>query len=97
MALAADPLPTRLAGRVQWIAGGKMLLIPQVGGVPVNVDLGQVPQEQYANLRQGASITVDGVFSTDGRRMIATAVIPTGEREERVDSQPVTIPSPTQP
>jgi hypothetical protein len=74
-----------------------MLVIPQVGGVPVNVDLGQVPQEQYANLRQGTLVAVDGVFSTDGRRMIATAVIPAGEREERVDGQPVTIPTPTRP
>jgi hypothetical protein len=97
VALAADPTPVRVDGRVQWIAGAKMLLIPDGGGVPVNIDLGQVPQEQYANLRQGASVSVAGVFSTDGRRMMATAVMAAGEREERVDGQPVAIPTPTRP
>jgi hypothetical protein len=97
LAPAADPVPIRIDGRVQWIAGAKMLVIPHVGGLPVNVDLGDVPQEQYANLRQGASISVAGVFSTDGRRMMATAVTPAGEREERVDGQPVAVPSPTRP
>jgi hypothetical protein len=96
-AAAADPTPIRVDGRVQWIAGAKMLVIPDTGGLPVNVDLGQVPQEQYANLRQGAGVAVSGVVSTDGRRMMATAVVPTAEREERLDGQPVAIPAPARP
>jgi hypothetical protein len=73
-----------------------MLVIPDAGGVPVNVDLGQVPQDQYANLRQGESISVAGVFSTDGRLMRAIAIVPAGEREVRVDGQPIAIPDPTE-
>ena len=86
---------SRVDGRVQWIAGGKLMLIPRAGGLPVNVDLGRVPQEQYSNLREGSLVRVEGEFSTDGRRLVASAVAPTGEREERIDSQQVTIPDTT--
>jgi hypothetical protein len=34
-------------GRVQWIAGTKMSVIPRAGGPPFSVDLGRVPLEQY--------------------------------------------------
>ena len=64
-----------LSGRVQWIAGQKMLLLPRSGGVPVNVDLVQVPLEQYARLTQGSQVRVDGVISNDGRRVLATSVV----------------------
>lgn len=101
LCLAALALPAfaqtvaRIDGRVQWIAGGKLMLIPRAGGLPVNVDLGRVPQEQYANLREGSLVRVEGEFSTDGRRLVASALAPTGEREERIDGQPVTIPNAT--
>lgn len=67
----------RLEGRVQWIAGEKMMLLPY-GGLPVNVDLGQVPLSQYATLTQGSAIVVIGVVSSDGRRLIATGIGPGG-------------------
>jgi primosomal replication protein N len=43
--------------------------------VPVNVDLVQVPLEQYARLTQGSQVRVDGVISNDGRRVLATSVV----------------------
>ena len=71
----AQPEDVLLSGRVQWIAGQKMLLLPRSGGVPVNVDLVQVPLEQYAGLTQGSQVRVDGVISNDGRRVLATSVV----------------------
>jgi len=72
---AAQPEDVLVSGRVQWIAGQKMLLLPRSGGVPVNVDLVQVPLEQYAGLTQGSQVRVDGVISNDGRRVLATSVV----------------------
>jgi hypothetical protein len=44
--------PVRLGGRVQWIAGGKMAVIPDAGKVSVTVDLTRVPVDQYQTLKQ---------------------------------------------
>ncbi|PWU21297.1 MAG: hypothetical protein C5B48_11465 [Candidatus Rokuibacteriota bacterium] len=74
----------RLDGRVQWIAGEKMMLIPRSGGVPVNIDLTQVPQERYAALVPGTLVVVDGLVSSDGRRMIATSIATEPTPEEQV-------------
>ena len=65
----------RLDGRVQWIAGPKMLVLPRAGGQPVNIDLTRVPQDQYATLKDGNLVRIDGLRSTDGRRMIAASVL----------------------
>ena len=65
----------RLLGRVQWIAAQRMMLLPQSGAVPVNVDLNQVPLAQYSAVAQGNQVAVDGVISNDGRRIIATSVV----------------------
>ena len=65
----------RLLGRVQWIAAQRMMLLPQSGAVPVNVDLNQVPLAQYVAVVQGNQVAVDGVISNDGRRIIATSVV----------------------
>ena len=65
----------RLLGRVQWIAAQRMMLLPQAGAIPVNVDLNHVPLAQYAAVVQGNQVAVDGVISNDGRRIIATSVV----------------------
>lgn len=84
----------RLDGRVQWIAGAKMLLIPSAGGSPVNIDLTRVPLDQYAGLRESDVVRVNGLFSTDARRLMAVTIQPFTVAEERVDGQDVTIPLP---
>ena len=78
----SQPLPVdgqgqdvRLLGRVQWIAAQRMMLLPQAGAIPVNVDLNHVPLAQYAAVVQGNQVAVDGVISNDGRRIIATSVV----------------------
>jgi hypothetical protein len=79
----------RVDGRIQWIAGEKMMLIPQSGGgVPLNVDLTQIPQEQYSALTQGTLVTVNGVVSYDGRRVIAMSITIQPVPEEQVTLRP---------
>ena len=82
---AAQQEEVLLSGRVQWIAGQKMMLLPRSGGLPVSIDLVQIPLEQYTGLKQGSPVRVDGVISNDGRRVVATFVVPltTNESERR--------------
>ena len=68
----------RLQGRVQWIAGEKMMLIPDNGGLPIEIDIRQVPQDDYRTLTEGAPVAVSGVVSPDGRKLIATSIQPAG-------------------
>jgi hypothetical protein len=97
---ALTPLTVAIArnargeGRVQWIAGTKMSVIPRTGGPPFSVDLGRVLLEQYTGVREGHPIRIEGVLSVDGRRVIATAVEPLEGWKERVDGQPLIIPRP---
>ncbi len=81
--------PVRLDGRVQWIAGEKMVLIPDSGRVPVTVDLTRVPVDQYVALKQGDGVVVEGILSNDGRSVMGTAVMAAGGWGERV---PIKVP-----
>src|SRR5574341_1387383 len=81
--------PVRVGGRVQWIAGDKMVLIPDSGRIPFTVDLTRVPVDQYVALKQGDGVVVDGVLSANGRSVLATAVMAAGGWGERV---PITAP-----
>ena len=47
---AAQDKIVRLQGRVQWIAGQKMMLIPDNGSLPIEIDIQQVPQDDYRTL-----------------------------------------------
>jgi hypothetical protein len=87
----SQPQYVRIDGRVQWISAEKMLLLPDLGVVPVNVDLRQVPQDQYAVLAPGTRVVVNGAVSNDGRWLVAAAVIPSDAYQERVDAQEVML------
>ena len=71
---AAQGQFVRLQGRVQWIAGEKMMLIPDTGAPPIEVDIKQVPLDDYRTLTEGDPVVVSGVVSPDGRKVIATSV-----------------------
>ena len=75
---AAQDKVVRVQGRVQWIAGEKMMLIPDNGGLPIEIDIKQVPQDEYRTLAEGDPVAVSGVVSPDGRKLIATTVQPAG-------------------
>ena len=78
MCLAAMPAhalgTVELDGRVQWIAAGKIMLAPGPGGLPITIDITQVPQEQYVGVAPGSRVAVQGVVADDSRRVIATAI-----------------------
>jgi hypothetical protein len=68
---ASDPQDLlRFAGTVQWIAGTRMQVVT-TNGVPVVVDLAEADQSSYRALRSGDPVVVDGVLSSDRRRVIA--------------------------
>jgi hypothetical protein len=87
----SEPQYVRIDGRVQWISAEKMLLLPSFSGVPVNVDLRQAPQDQYAVLAPGTRVVVDGAVSNDGRWLVAATVRPSEAYPERVGSQEVML------
>lgn len=76
--VAAQDVVIRLDGRVQWIAGEKMMLIPDDGEPPVEVDIKQVPLDQYRTLTENDPVTVRGVVAPSGRKLIARSVRPAG-------------------
>jgi hypothetical protein len=63
-----------LDGRVQWIAGQKLMLLLNGGG-GVDVDITRVPLDQYRMLTQGDPVVVVGTVSRDNRRVFASAVM----------------------
>jgi hypothetical protein len=81
--------PVRVGGRVQWIAGGKMAVIPDSGKVSVTVDLTRAPVDQYQTLKQGDGVVVEGILSEDGRSVMGTAVMAAGGWGDRV---PTAVP-----
>jgi hypothetical protein len=81
--VAAQGQYVRMDGRVQWIAADTMMVLPDSGGIPVNIDLRQVPLDEYATLTQGTLVEVDGVISYDGHRLIATSVLLPRESAEQ--------------
>ena len=64
----------RVEGRVQWIAGQKMMVIPDSGALPIEVDITKVPQDNYQTLTEGDPVVVNGVVSPDNRKVIATSI-----------------------
>ena len=78
--LVGAPLPAagqtyaELDGRVQWVAGQKLMLLLNSGG-GVDVDISRVPLDQYRMLTQGDPVVVVGTVSRDNRRVFASAVM----------------------
>ncbi len=62
--------PVRFAGSVQWIAGTRMQLMLD-SGASVAVDLTEADQSSYQGLSNGDLVVVDGVVSSDRRRIVA--------------------------
>ena len=58
----------QLEGRVQWIAGQKLFLLPDVGG-GIDIDISQVRLDEYRTLTQGDRVIVGGVVSSDNRKV----------------------------
>jgi len=63
----------RLVGAVQWITGVKMQVMTD-GGSSIAVDLMEAEQSTYRGLRSGDWVLIDGVVSSDRRRVIALEI-----------------------
>src|SRR5262249_28534965 len=62
-----------LEGRVQWIAGQKLMLQPDLG-TAINIDLVQVPMDEYRTLTEGDRVLVGGFVAPDNRKVYGTWV-----------------------
>ena len=70
---AAQDRPVRIEGRVAWIAGQDLVIVPD-GNPSIKVDLRQLPQDQHAKLREGDRIVVMGVPTNERDRVVAAAI-----------------------
>jgi hypothetical protein len=62
-------------GRVIWVQGTPMAFAPDSGG-SFDVDVSKVDQTSYEFLKSGDAVTVVGVVTPDGNRVIATTITP---------------------
>ena len=62
-------------GRVIWVQGTRMALAPDSGG-SFDVDVSKVDQTSYQFLKSGDAVTIVGVVTPDGNRVIATTITP---------------------
>ena len=61
-------------GRVLWISGNTMGFAPD-GGSSFDVDLTGVDQSSYAGLKSGDGVTVVGIVSPNGQKLIGQQII----------------------
>jgi hypothetical protein len=60
-------------GRVIWIEANTMAFSPEVGGA-FDVDISKLDQSSYAFLKSGDRVTVVGVVTPDGNKLIASSI-----------------------
>lgn len=70
---AAQDRPLRIEGRVAWISGQTLVLLPD-GSPSINIDLTNLPQDQQSTLRQGDRIVVTGTVVSERNRVVAEAI-----------------------
>jgi hypothetical protein len=61
-------------GRVVIVAGTTMGFAPDIGSSSSEVDLTKVDQSQYKLLKSGDAVTVVGVVTPEGNRLIAVSI-----------------------
>jgi hypothetical protein len=69
----AQDAPLRVEGRVAWIAGQTLVIVPD-GSPSITIDLSQVPQEQRTALREGDRVIVSGAVTNERNRVVAASV-----------------------
>src|ERR1700675_323460 len=62
-------------GRVIWVQGTTMAFAPDSGG-SCDVDVSNVAQRSYEFLKSGDAVTVVGIVTPDGNKLIATTITP---------------------
>jgi hypothetical protein len=61
-------------GRVIWIEANTMAFVPEGGGGAFDVDISKLDQSSYQFLKSGDRVTVVGVVTPDGNKLIATSI-----------------------
>lgn len=62
-------------GRVIWVQGTSMAFAPD-SGASFDVDVSKVDQTSYKLLKSGDKVTIVGVVTADGARVIASTITP---------------------
>jgi hypothetical protein len=61
-------------GRVIWVEANTMAFTPEDGGGAFDVDVSKIDQSVLMFLKSGDRVTVVGVVTTDGNRLVATSI-----------------------
>ena len=69
----AQDRAVRFDGRVQWVAGQRMVVQLDTGP-SVSVELARVPQDEYAALTWGERVVISGVITDTDSRDVATSI-----------------------
>ena len=62
-------------GRVIWVEANTMAFAPDIGG-SFDVDISKLDQTSYEFLKSGDRVTVVGVVTPDGQKLIASSITP---------------------
>lgn len=62
-------------GRVIWVQGTTIAFVPDTGAA-FEVDVSKVDQTSYQSLKSGDRVTVVGIVTDDGNKVIATTITP---------------------
>jgi len=65
------PLPVTIAGEMLWVSGDRMMVSTRGG--PVEVDLTEIPLDEYLALEPGAAVLVRGMW-TEGDLLVASSL-----------------------
>jgi hypothetical protein len=66
-------------GRVIWIEANTMAFTPEDGGNAFDVDVSNIDQSVLMFLKSGDRVTVVGVVTPDGNRLVATSITPASQ------------------
>ena len=76
--VAAQEVRT-FTGRVIWIEANTMAFTPEEYGGAFDVDVSKIDQSVLMFLKSGDRVTVVGVVTPDGNRLVATSVTPASQ------------------
>ena len=77
VSVAAAQEVRTFVGRVIWIEANTMAFSPEIEGGAFDVDISKLDQSSYQFLKSGDRVTVVGVVTPDGNKLIASSITST--------------------
>ena len=77
VSVAAAQEVRTFTGRVIWIEANTMAFSPEIEGGAFDVDISKLDQSSYQFLKSGDRVTVVGVVSPNGNKLIASSITST--------------------